>query len=106
MTILALNMSACYLLGEKSELEYQEMEYVNEYNDVTNDMTSYLDKTDNKTHSSSDDEYKQLQSKQQNYDSKKTTIESRLKVINSEIEGFQEAVKNNVKSECKLSISV
>ena len=108
MTVLALSMSSCYLMGEKSQLEYEEMEYVNDYNDVTGELSNYLDKTTeaNKKHTSGDDEYKRLQAKQQEYDSKKTTIESRLKVINSQIEGFQEAVKNNIKSECKLSLSV
>lgn len=100
MTVLALSMSTSYLMGEKSQLEYMEMEYTNEYNDVTSELTDYLDNG-----KSSDDAYKQLQSRQQGFDSKKTTIESRLKVINSEIEGYKEAVKNNVK-ECKLSISV
>jgi len=103
MTILALNMSACYLMGDKSELEFQEMGLVTEYNDTTEEMTSYLDDS---SHKSSDSQYARLQSQQQEYDSKKTSIESQLKVINAEIEGYQEAVKSNVKSECKLSISV
>ena len=99
MTILALSMSSCYLMSEKSDLEYQEMEAVNGYNAATEDLGQL-------GNDAPAGDLRNAQSEQQKYDSKKTTIESRLKVINAEIEGFQEAVKNNVKSECKLSLSV
>lgn len=103
MTLLALSMSSAYLVGEKSQLEAEEMGYVNDYNDITDEMSGYLEDSNN---SAEDNTYRQLQSEQQRYDSKKGSVESRLKIINAEIEGFQEAVKNNVKTECKLSISV
>ena len=79
------------------------MSYVSDYNAITDDMSSYLDDDSN---SADDSTYRQLQSEQQRYDSKKGSVESRLKIINAQIDGYQEAVKNNVKTECKLSISV
>lgn len=103
MTFLALNLDKSYLTQEKSELEYKEMTITNQYNYVTESLADYS--SDSKADMNS--AYaKKLESYQQLYDSQKSAIESKLQVINAEIESFDKAVQTNVKSECKLSISV
>jgi len=107
MTFLALNTSTCYLIREKSGLEYNEMVAVNNYDMILDKMTSYLsENTPQNPRLATDPAYVSLQTQQQAYDSDKSQIESKLKVINAEIEGYQKAVETNIKSECKLSISV
>lgn len=104
MTFLALNIQKSSLIEQKSDLEYQEMVYTNEYDYVTSrlaDLTS-----DSSVDLSNNREAAKLQALQQFYDSKKNSIESQLEVINGQIEGFQKAVSTNIKSECKLTISV
>lgn len=121
MTFLALNMDACFLTQQKSDLEFEEMMYSNEYTETTNQIStrySELSSTTSSTGSTSststtssssstenDPMLQQLKSMQDYYQSKKDGIESQLKAINADLEGYKEAVKTNVKSECKLSIS-
>lgn len=108
MTFLALNIDKSYLIHEKSDLEYQEMIITNEYNYVTSELADYAtaagEKDSGKT--MDDSTAKALQSYQQLYDSQRQSIESKLEVINAEVESFGKAVSTNVKSECKLNISV
>jgi len=103
MTFLALNLDKSYLTQEKSELEYQEMTITNQYNYVTESMADYSSEKNADMNSAY---AKKLESYQQLYDSQKAAVESKLEVINAEIESFDKAVQTNVKSECKLSISV
>ena len=103
MTFLALNLDKSYLTQEKSEFEYQEMTITNQYNYVTEQLADYSNQKDADMGSPM---AKKLESYQQLYDSQKSAIESKLEVINAEIESFDKAVQTNVKSECKLSISV
>lgn len=46
------------------------------------------------------------QTQDDTYNSQKDGIESQLKIINPQIESLDKAIDTNVKSECKLSISV
>jgi len=103
MTFLALNIDKSYLIQEKSELQFQELSITNQYNYVTEELADYASDDSNDMDSP---KAKALQNFQQLYDSQRGAIESKLQVINSEIEGFEKATSTNIKSECKLSISV
>ncbi len=103
MTFLSLSIEKESLTMEKSMLEYQEMVLSNHLNTVTGQLSDYLCANEN----SSEDSYAQsLQAQQQLYDSQKGSMESKLKVLNAEIESYDKAITTNIKSECKLSLSV
>ena len=103
MTFMALTMQKGYLVTQKSQLEYQQLVATNNYNYVTSQLTTLAadDNTDMESNS-----VKQLEYYQEMYDTQKESIDSQLKVINTELESYQKAIENNVKTECKLSVSV
>lgn len=103
MTFMALTMQKSYLITQKTQLEYQQMVATNNYNYVTSELTTLAgdDNTDMESNS-----VKQLEYYQEMYSTTKESIDSQLKVINTELDSYQKAIENNVKSECKLSISV
>lgn len=103
MTFLALSIQQSSLMEQKSELEYLEMIYSNDYDYVTGKLA---DLASDQSVDMESRAVKALQAQQQFYDSKKASIESRLKVINAQLESYDKAVTQNVKTECKLSISV
>lgn len=115
MTFLALNMNTCFLIGEKSDLEYEEMIWSNKYEKVTSEMADRQQelsstKSSSTTSGSSntldnDPQLQEYKSEQDLYESKKESIESRLKIITAELESYQKQVDTNIKSECKLSTS-
>lgn len=102
MTFLALNIGKETLMLAKDQLELEELEIMEEYNEISEEMAAYLDENG---HSVNDSKYVELTNKQKIFDTKKTSIEAQLQTINSEIDGYKDAVKSNIKSECKLSIS-
>lgn len=102
MTFLSLAIEKNCLTQEKDLLEYQEMCYSSEYNQVTEEMGQYQNEN---TDGRYDNAIASLESYQEFYDNKKGTIESQLKVINNEIEGYDKAVTNNVKNECSFKLS-
>lgn len=103
MTFIGMNAEKLALTQQKSLLEYEQMTYMNEYNDITEEMSEVsLDNEDGEN----DDYLAALQSQQELYDSKKEAIESQLEVMNAELESFDKAVSNNIKSECKMNLSV
>ncbi len=101
MAFLSLGIEKSLLVQEKDLLEYEQICYSNELNYITEEMAGLAedDQTDSGT-------YAALESYQELYDSKKESIESRLQAINAEIDSYDKAISNNIKSECKLSISV
>lgn len=103
MTFLALNIEKSSLIEQKSQLEYLEMIYTNDYDYVTGKLA---DLASDQSVDMESRAVKALQAQQQFYDSKKASIESQLEVINAQVESFDKAVATNVKTECKLSISV
>lgn len=103
MTFLSLGIDTAVLTQEKDQLEYEEMGIVSQYNQVTNQL-AYYSAQDQKNNTTTDTS--SLEAYQQLYDSQKTQIESRLKVINAEIESYQKAQDTNIKSSCKFSVSV
>lgn len=104
MTFLSLGIEASSLMQQKSELEYEETIIVNQYNYVTEEMAEVAG--DDDVDLENNRYYQELERYQELYNSKKGAIETQLKTINSEIESYQKAVDQNIKSECKLSISV
>lgn len=121
MTFLALAMNSEALIAQKSDLEYQELVYSNEYDSLTEEETSYLAEKNQSSNGangangtngnssadlSNDAELQYIKAQESYYMNKKTAIETQLKAINASIDGYKEAVKENIKSECKLSISV
>lgn len=104
MTFIGLGIETSSLTQQKSQLEFEESIIVNEYNYVTEEMSEIA--SDGDTDLENNAYYQQLEHYQELYDSKKNAIETQLKTINAEIESYQKAVDTNIKSECKLSVSV
>lgn len=104
MTFLSLGIEKSSLMQEKSHLEYEESVIVNELNYVTEEMADVAGEDD--VDLENNPYYEELQHYQELYNSKKEGIESQLKTLNAEIESYDKAVDTNIKSECKLSISV
>lgn len=102
MTFLSLNVEKSSLTLEKNQLEYEEMILSGQYNDITEELSDYLSES-----GAEEDAYsKYLEQQQELYDQRRASIESQLKVINTEIDSYDKAVDTNIKQECKLSISV
>lgn len=102
MTFLALGIEKSCLQQQKDMLEFEEMVYANNYNNITEQLSSYLSEGGSTTDSTAC----ALEATQELYDSKKSAIESQLETINAELDSYDKAVQTNIKSECKLSISV
>lgn len=103
MTFLALGIEKSCLQQQKDMLEFEEMVYTTNYNNITEQLSSYLSQDGAST---SDNYACQLEATQELWDSRKSAIESQLESINSELDGYDKAIQTNIKSECKLSISV
>lgn len=103
MTFLSLGIEKSCLTQEKDLLEFEEMIYTNNYNEITAELSTYLGQDGAST---TDAQACKLQAQQELYDSKKGAIEAQLETINAELESYEKAVQTNIKSECKLSISV
>ena len=103
MTFMALTMQKSYIMTQKTQLEYQQLVAQNDYNYVTSQLTTLAsdDKTDMNSNA-----VKQLEYYQEMYSTTKDSIESQLKVLNAELDTYQKSIEQNVKTECKLSISV
>lgn len=102
MAFLSLGVETSFLTQEKTELEYEEMVLTMEYNQATEELSDYLAED-----GAEEDAYTEyLKQQQQYYDSKRQSIEQQLQTINTEIESYKKVVDNNIKSECKLSVSV
>lgn len=104
MTFLSLGIETSSLMQQKAELEFEETIIVNQYNYVTEEMAEVS--SDEHDDLENNPYYQELEHYQELYNSKKGAIETQLKTINAEIESYQKAVDTNIKSECKLSISV
>ena len=102
MAFLTLNIEKNAMMIEKTQLEYQQMVYQNQYNDVLEEMTGYLQDGDTDTESA---KMKELQTLQQYYDTQKGSVESRLTLLNQEIESFDKVIGENIKNTCKLTYS-
>lgn len=135
MTFIALSMNTTFMMAEKSDLEFQEMIISNQYDEITQEMSSYLEEKNSSNSSSSNsssssgssgssgsnssssssnnnstdldnDPYlQQLKNDEQYYQTKKSTIESQLEALNAELESYKKATTDNIKNECKLTIS-
>lgn len=103
MTFLALGIESSLLMQEKDQLEYKEMVAVGNYNQIT---TALGNAQGNNDDGHLDHAIAQLEAQQQLYDSYKSSYETQLKVINAEIDSYGKATDTNIKSECKLSVSV
>lgn len=102
MTFLALDSQKMFMTQQKSQLEYQETVLSSNIQLITKNLADLaaadVDMEDSRV--------KKLEYYQEMYEQQQGSIESQLKVINSEIESFDKAVTTNIKSECKFSISV
>lgn len=103
MTFLSLNVEKSMLTQQQDLLEYQEMCICDDINSITEQIGAYQDENDNGDY---DNEIASLEAYQESYDSQKASIESQLDVIKAQIDSYGKAVTNNIKSDCKLSISV
>lgn len=108
MTFIDLNVDKCSLIQQKDRLQYRLMILSEDLNSITREMADITAE-----HSGDEDydidkdmEMRQLEYEQELYDSQKGSIESQLKEINAEIDGFDKAVDTNIKQEGKITISV
>lgn len=102
MTFISLGIEKSCLGIEKDQLEYQLLVATGNYNYVTSEMAD-LSKDNVETDTP---EYQELESYQELYDSQKEALDSQLEVINAEIDSYEKAKSGNIKSECKLNLSV
>lgn len=103
MTFLSLSIEKSVLTQEKNEYEYELIVATDNYNYAAK-LVGILD--DDTTIDKTSEEYQELQAFEQQYDRQKAVLENQLEAINAELESFDKAVQTNVKSECKLTISV
>lgn len=101
MTILSLNVESQCLTQEKNLCEYKLMANASQLNNVTSELSDYLS-----ADGAQEDAYSaSLEAQQELYDSQKDSLESQLEVINAQIESYGKAISQNIKSECKFSLS-
>lgn len=101
MTFLSLNIESQCLEQEKNLCEYQLMINTSHLNQVTSTLSNYLSQDGAQEDATSAG----LEAEQDMYDTQKSALESRLKVIDAQIESYGKAVTQNIKSECKLTLS-
>ena len=101
MTFLAIDSQKMFMMQEKSSLEYQEVVYSSNLQTITQNLAD-LSAAGKDMESN---EVQELQYYQQLFEQRQASIESQLKVLNSEIESFDKAVTNNIKNECKLNMT-
>lgn len=108
MTFLALDVQKNFMIMQKSQLEYQEMCAVSNLDTVTSTLNAHVSSKSNDDNfdPEKDSTCLKLQAMQQMYEQQQASIESQLKNLNSQIESFEKAIDTNIKSECKLNISV
>lgn len=107
MTFLSLAIEKSSLTTQKSQLEFQEMMLSEELNQTEEAMQELVNSNEDDDVDVEDTaEYKLLEMMDEQYNSQKDSLESQLSTINAEIESYGKAVDTNIKSECKLSISV
>ena len=102
MTFLSLSIEKSCLTQQKDLLEYQELCITNEKNQILEEMANW-------TAEGNDTEntyYATLETREEMFDMQVEAIEAQLETINAEIEGYEKAVQTNIKSECKIQISV
>ena len=101
MTFLSLNVESQCLTQEKNLCEYELMVNTCQLNQITSELQNYLSQDG----AVEDAKSAALEAKQQIYDTKKDSLESQLEAINAQIDSYGKAITQNIKSECKLSIS-
>lgn len=102
MAFLTLSIEKSAMTIEKTQLEYQQMVLQGQYDDVLTEMTTYLQDDDADTESAHLEELKTMQ---EYYDNQKSSVESRLTLLNQEIESYDKVVGENIKNTCKLTYS-
>jgi len=102
MTFLSLSIENSCMTQQKAVLDFQDSCLGIEENQITEEMGDYTAKG-GKT---SDSTYCSLEAYQEVYSNQKASIESQLEAINAQLETYQKSIETNVKSECKLSVSV
>lgn len=108
MTYIDLNVDKSSLITQRDQLQYREMILSEQINSKTRQMADITEEHsgDDKYDPDKDMEMKQLEYDNELYDSQKASIETQLKELNAEIDGFDKAVDTNIKQEGKISISV
>ncbi|MDD3436659.1 MAG: hypothetical protein PHC64_05860 [Candidatus Gastranaerophilales bacterium] len=105
MAFLALAIEKSSLIVQKTQLEYQQMILCEELNQITEEMQDLVEAADDDCDITDTAAYQALEWADEQYSAKKDTIEAQLMAINQEIEGYGKAVTDNIKNECKLTIS-
>lgn len=95
------------LSKRKLTLEFLESSATLHYNDLTSQMADMTNEHsgDKDYNPDSDWELRQLQYKQQEYDSQVKSYESQLKELNAEIDSYKKLQETNTKADCTFSVS-
>lgn len=107
MAFLSLNIEKSSLTIQKDQLEYREMVLSEQLNEITQEMSDITleNKGQEDYDPSTDADMIYLEAQQEMYDSEKESIESQLKELNAEIDGYDKAVDTNIKKDCVLKVS-
>ena len=101
MTSLALSCVRADLVGQKSSLEFQQMVYSNQLNDLTSKLAQLSESGADMDSSP----VRALEEWQKLYEQKQASIESQLKSINEQITNYGKAIDTNIKNDFKLSLT-
>ena len=107
MAIIALDVQKNYMVLQKSALEYRSMVCNSQKMTVASNLGNIANahSKDTSFDMATDTDCQALQAVQQSLDAESGSIETQLKAIREAIKGFQDVIKENIKSECKLNIS-
>lgn len=89
------------LIQEENQISYELMVATDNYNYIADEIANMPSDVDKES-----DAYKALLAEENNYDAQKTAYDAQLTVIKAQIDSYDKAVKDGIKSECKFSLSV
>ena len=103
MTFIDLTIQKCYLTADKNQIQCEEIGLQN-FREKTEaemqDRQNYC--ADHDIDLDDDSTYEALAKMDTDIQNQITVDDTRLATIQSELEGLESAIKNNIKSECKL----
>lgn len=102
MSFIALTIEKESLVQEKSEYEYELTVATMNYRNATEEVATYA--AQGKT-ADNDSDVAAVAAEQEIYESQKDELDSKLEVLNSEIESYNKVVQTNVKNDCKFTLT-
>lgn len=106
MAFIALEIGKISLIQQKSYLEYELMITTDNYNYVTDEIADIKKDYGKDTDSLENNQnYQDLQDYEAELEIQKEALGGQLEELKNEIDSYDKAVSNNIKSECQLGIS-